>query len=251
MSGCHVPFECHCKCHVNRVDHCENCLAIQNIYRAIETLNTKVNATQHHLGVIENWYHCLERDQTIPNLSSRLMALEQYTQYLRHSIDETKESIVQVEITSKLPSIAQLNKITFDELEKVSKFMAENGKAAEELLGAGKILVVGQSNPNLNGIYERPKQEHPSRQHLEKCLHEKNLRIKSLEEEIQRCKNEINGAIINDRMSRSENTKLKRQVESLLDQLKSYGTANAGAINKCCPDAPHVGGCNDRQKTNY
>lgn len=218
MSGCHNPNVCH---HVDG-EFCERCYykvpAMSGFQVGQDIRIKKCIACFENLPCKCVWQFVRDCQDKIEGISERLSRLETQKEF-------------------NLPTIGQLNKIALDKIKK-----------------GEQILVIAQENPDMNGIYERSK-ENPSRQHLEKCLHEKNMKIAELEEEVRKCKNDLNCALINDRLARSDNTKLKRQVESLLEQLKSAQTANTNnwrtvacpttPPTQCCKDFPHVGKCHD------
>lgn len=111
--------------------------------------------------------------------------------------------------------LSKLEKTEFQKIQEATQKLNENGKSVNELLGAGKILVKNV-DPKMDGIYQRATNENPSRQHLEKCLHEKNVRIKELEAQIEKYKN--------------------------------VGSNIAPSLlNGCCCDYPHVGKCSPRR----
>jgi len=216
MSGCHNPNNCYhvdgefCdRCHTKvpamsvRIDDgksqkifCNLCLhdlpckcvwqAVRDCQQKIEKVELKsVDVTLIHTmrQTIETWQRACEVQ--VNNLNKNVADLEQRI-----------EAVGRGKI---LLSSGQCNKITFEEIEKARKWLEENGNTIEEILNSGK-------------------KENPSRQHLEQCLHEKNLKIKDL--------------------------------EARLNYL--FGLVNySGLLKICCKDFPHVGECrNDDQTSN-
>ena len=102
-------------------------------------------------------------------------------------------------------------------------------KELEKIVGEYILKKSAQVNDLSRVSFSHISNEHPSRQHLEKCLADKNERIKylspfkeaniELQNKLMRAQNDCNAAVIGEREANSSNTALRKRIGVLGDAL--------------------------------
>jgi hypothetical protein len=66
MSGCHVPTkECHCKCHVSRNEHCDNCKEPEPIEIQLHEISQRIDCLFTSLKGLEGRFNLEKSFQPI------------------------------------------------------------------------------------------------------------------------------------------------------------------------------------------